>query len=333
MTADPFDGLGMPSSPMTPRPEFVAALRRRLTAELFPPVHLPDRSAPMANTETTAATAAAPSATDAASPPQLVPYLCCRNAAAALDFYATALGGLEQSRMVGDDGRIGHAEMILHGARIMLADEHPEIDVFGPEHYGGTSVSLNLEVDDVDAVYARALDAGAVGERAPQDEFYGARTGIIRDPFGHRWFLQTTIEQVSPAEMGRRAGEQGYDLVEPAAAPAPVEVGYLTFATSDTARARQFFGTLFGWAFEAGNAGEGYAHIANTRLPMGLTPEGVGQPPTPYFRVSSVAEYAARVQDLGGTVLSTDSYESGASATCKDDQGMTFLLWEPAPGY
>lgn len=339
MTTDPFDDLGVPATPVTPRPAFAAALRRRLQDELFPTINVPTRSRRMTSTEPTTSPEI-----EVGSTQRLIPYLCCRDAAAALEFYTSALGGTEESRMVGDDGRVGHAELVIHGSRIMLADEHPEIDVFSPQHYGGTAVSLHLVVDDVDAVYARATAAGAVGERAPVDEFYGSRAAIIRDPFGHRWFLQTPIEQVASPEMGRRAAEQGYALVEPPATPAaaavdatvgsePIEVGYLTFATTDTARAARFFGSLFGWELEQGSSGEGYAHIGNTKLPMGLTPAGVGEAPTPYFRVPSLREFTARVRELGGIIESTDVYESGGSATCRDDQGMTFMLWEPAPGY
>lgn len=344
MTADPFEVLAAGVTPMSPRPEFAAALRRRLTDELFPPLSVPERSPAMTTTEPVTATTA-PAEAEAGStasttvPNQrLIPYLCCRDAAAALDFYAVALGGVEQSRMVDDRGRVGHAEIVIHGSQVMLADEHPEIDVLSPQHYGGTPVSLHLEVDDVDAVYARAVAGGAIGERAPVDEFYGSRVAIIRDPFGHRWFMQTPLEHVSTPEMSRRAAQEGYELIapsEPEERPTtgPVEIGYLTFATSDTARAGRFFSALFGWELEPGNTGEGYAHIANTKLPMGLTPDGVGQPPTPYFRVPSAVEYSARVRELGGTVVSSEAYESGGSVTCRDDQGMTFMLWEPAPGY
>ncbi|MGD9705059.1 MAG: VOC family protein [Acidimicrobiia bacterium] len=334
MTTDPFETLTAPAGPLTPRAEFALGLRRRIETELFPTIDTPERAPVMSTTESSAAESAV-------STQRIIPYLCCRGAAEALDFYARALGAVEQSRMVGDDGRVGHAEITIQGARIMLADEHPEIDVFSPAHYGGSAVGLSLDVDDCDALYERAVAAGAIGLRPPADEFYGSRSATIADPFGHRWFLNTAIEQVSPAEMARRAADEGYSYEEHGTVTAPVasssnppvEVGYLTMATTDTARATRFFGSLFGWEFEAGHSGEGYAHIANTKLPMGFTPDGAGQPPTLYFRVESIDRYAARVRELGGTIVSTDTYDSGGSATCQDDQGATFLLWEPAPGY
>jgi PhnB protein len=274
---------------------------------------------------------------------RIVPYLCCRGAADALDFYARAFGAIELSRMVGDDGRVGHAEITIQGARVMLADEHPEVDVFSPAHYGGSAVGLNLDVDDCDALYEQAVAAGATGLRPPADQFYGSRSATVADPFGHRWVLNTRVEDLSGSEMTRRAADEGYAYQEPDPATSlrpsdspptqPIEIGYVTMATTDTVQAARFYGSLFGWQFEAGNAGDGYAHIANTTLPMGFTPEGAGQAPTLYFRVASIEQSASRVRELGGTVVSIDSYASGGSATCQDDQGATFLLWEPAPGY
>jgi PhnB protein len=336
MATDPFEMLAAPAPDLAvaPRAEFALDLRRRIEAELFPTVDTPERTTVMSTSE---------SLTTATATQRIVPYLCCRGAAGALDFYARAFGAIEQSRMVGDDGRVGHAEITIQGARIMLADEHPEVDVFSPAHYGGSAVGLNLDVDDCDALYEQAVAAGATGLRPPADQFYGSRSATVADPYGHRWFLNTRVEDLSGADMARRAADQGYAYEEPEPATSPVlapsapsdpiEIGYVTMATTDTERAARFFGSLFGWQFEAGNAGDGYAHIANTTLPMGFTPDGVGQAPTLYFRVASIEQFSSRVRELGGTVVSIDSYASGGSATCQDDQGATFLLWEPAPGY
>ena len=342
MTTDPFADLAAPAPAVEPRAEFARVLRRRLEEALYPTIDVPGRT-PMTTTEPTSTIAST------TTPPsqRIVPYLCCRDATGALDFYARAFGAVEVGRMVGDDGRIGHAEIVVQGSRIMLADEYPEIDVYSPAHFGGTGVALHVEVDDCDALYAQAVAAGASGLRPPEDQFYGERSATILDPYGHRWFLQTPVEHLDSEQMGRRATEGGYtffeaDVEQPdtvgahapgAPSDAPVEVGYLTLASTDTARAVAFFGELFGWQFEQGASGEGYAHIANTRLPMGITPDGVGEPPTLYFRVGSIAAMTPRVVALGGTVVSTDQYESGGSATCQDDQGSTFMLWEPAPGY
>ena len=135
---------------------------------------------------------------------QACPYLTVRNAAAALDFYARAFDATEHLRLTEPSGRIGHAEIRIGDALIMLADEYPEYGVVGPESRGGTTVSISLLVDDVDGFVKRAVDAGARVLRDVKDEFYGERTGRIEDPFGHAWQVATRIEDVSPEEMQRR---------------------------------------------------------------------------------------------------------------------------------
>ncbi|HZM71423.1 MAG TPA: VOC family protein [Candidatus Cryosericum sp.] len=138
---------------------------------------------------------------------EMFPYLHVRNAAQAIDFYTTAFGAKERFRLTEPGGRIGHAELDFGGMTLMLADEYPEFGIQGPQSIGGTSVSVHLHVDDADAAIRRAAKAGAVVEREPQDEFYGERGGVVRDPFGHRWNIGHNIEQVSPEEMQRRYTE------------------------------------------------------------------------------------------------------------------------------
>lgn len=133
----------------------------------------------------------------------LTPHLVVAGAEAAIAFYAQAFGAEEVLRMPMGD-RIGHAEMRIADSIFMLADEFPEMDIVGPKTRGGATSSLLIYTDDVDALFARALAAGATEERAPVDEFWGDRRGTIVDPFGHRWSLATHIEDVSEAEMQRR---------------------------------------------------------------------------------------------------------------------------------
>jgi PhnB protein len=135
---------------------------------------------------------------------RLFPYLSVRGAARAIAFYVEAFGANEQYRLPMPDGRVGHAELTIDGCSFWLADEYPEMKSTGPESLGGTSVSLALYVPDVDAFVGRASARGATVERAPRDEFYGDRTGILVDPFGHRWIIHSRREEVSPAEMQRR---------------------------------------------------------------------------------------------------------------------------------
>ena len=135
---------------------------------------------------------------------EVFPYLRVKGAAAAIDFYKQAFGATEGMRLAEPSGRIGHAEIKIGPATIMLADEFPEMGIVGPQTLGGTSIALHLHVDNVDALLARAITAGATVTRQPEDQFYGERTAAIRDPFGHEWLLGHTIEPVSPEEMQRR---------------------------------------------------------------------------------------------------------------------------------
>lgn len=129
------------------------------------------------------------------------PYMICKNTAEAIDFYKRAFGAVEVMRMAGPDGRIGHAEIKIGDSHIMLADEHPEISAYSPQHYGGTPVSVLLYVENADATVNEAVAAGAKIERPLEDEFYGDRAGTIVDPFGHQWYIHTHIRDVSPEEM------------------------------------------------------------------------------------------------------------------------------------
>ncbi|MGE5345533.1 MAG: VOC family protein, partial [Acidithiobacillales bacterium] len=132
------------------------------------------------------------------------PYLYIRGAAKALDFYQRAFGARVEVRMDGPDGKVGHAEISVGKARVMLADEHPEMNALSPETIGGTAASFLIYVPDVDAVFQQAVKAGAKPLRPVEDKFYGDRSGMILDPFGHQWALATHIEDVSPEEMKRR---------------------------------------------------------------------------------------------------------------------------------
>lgn len=137
----------------------------------------------------------------------VTPYLIVKNAAAALEFYKTAFGAVEIVRMQEGD-RVGHAEILIGDSHVMLADQYPEIGAMAPEPGNRPPVSMMLYVPDVDAVFARAVEAGATVERPLANQFYGDRTGGIMDPFGHRWYIGTHIEDVSPEEMKRRMAAQ-----------------------------------------------------------------------------------------------------------------------------
>lgn len=135
----------------------------------------------------------------------VTPYLIVRGGGDAIDFYKKAFGAVELFRMGGPDGKIGHAEIKIGDSPVMIADEYPEMGYKGPQSIGGSSVSLLIYVENVDAVFNQAVDAGATVKEKLTDKFYGDRMGTVVDPFGHVWHLGTHIEDVSPEEMERRA--------------------------------------------------------------------------------------------------------------------------------
>ena len=139
----------------------------------------------------------------------VTPYLIIRGAADAIEFYKKAFGAIELFRFPGPDGKIGHAEMQVGNSRIMLADEYPDMGYNGPQTLGGSPIALMIYLADVDAVFNRAVEAGATVKEPLQDKFYGDRIGTVVDPFGHRWHLATHQENVSMEEMERRAKAAG----------------------------------------------------------------------------------------------------------------------------
>jgi PhnB protein len=135
----------------------------------------------------------------------VTPYLIIDGAAKAIDFYKKVFGATEKMRMPSPGGKVGHAELTVGDSMIMLADEHPEMDHRGPHAYKGAAVSLMVYVSDVDATVKTAIASGAKVIRAVENQFYGDRMGTIEDPFGHRWYVATHVEDVPPDEMAKRA--------------------------------------------------------------------------------------------------------------------------------
>jgi uncharacterized glyoxalase superfamily protein PhnB len=192
----PFDDLRLLAElepAVRPDPRFVARLRARIAAALtadlddLPAVDLPERRTTV--TEPTTATAT------------IQPYICVSPATEAIAWYGAVFEAVETVRYTGDDGRIGHAEISIGGAEVMLSDPYPEMDVVSPLELGGTTTTLHLTLPDVDAVFSRAAAAGATIEREPTDQPYGLRSMTLRDPFGHRWMVGTPIGSPTTEEI------------------------------------------------------------------------------------------------------------------------------------
>jgi PhnB protein len=187
-------------------------------------------------------------------------YLCVKNAAAAIEFYKKVFGATEIMRLADPGGRIGHAEIRIGNSSIYLSDEHPEYGIVGPQTLGGSPVKMSLSVPDVDAVVARAIDAGGKIVRPVQDQFYGERSGHFEDPFGQVWMISTRTEELSAEELHRRfddmtkqgAFTQPQQEPDEKAAPAvrPIPEGFHTLtqylSVNGAARLVNFFKEAFG---------------------------------------------------------------------------------------
>jgi uncharacterized glyoxalase superfamily protein PhnB len=131
----------------------------------------------------------------------VTPHLVCAGAAEAIKFYERAFGATGGHAMLGPDGRVMHAQVRIGDSVVMLVDEYPEQGVRGPKALNGSPVTIHLYVDDVDAVYQRAIDSGAKATMPPTDMFWGDRYGMLEDPFGHRWSIATHKRDLTEAEM------------------------------------------------------------------------------------------------------------------------------------
>ena len=302
---DPFEALRSPLIPVDPDAEFAAALRARLQRALSLP-----RGVSMSATSTSTTTA-----TTAAASAVITPYLAVADARRALDWYADAFGARPRGEsIVMPDGRIGHAEITLGGARMMLSDAHPEIGVVAPEPGQGASVTLHIEVADVDSVTARAVTAGAVLDRAAADNPYG-RSAVLRDPFGHRWMLMTP----TPTPTG--------EVVRPG------DIGYVSLWVPDVGRAARFYASVLGWTYPPGDA---HSLMASGATPLhglvelsAVPPIFAGQQHPTLFRSHAVDDVDAavrRVRTAGGRAEEPAETPHGRTADCLDPDGAPFSV-------
>ncbi|MCX2713850.1 VOC family protein [Mycolicibacterium sp. J2] len=143
--------------------------------------------------------------------PAVTPHLVVDDAAAAIDFYVRAFGATELGRVPGPDGRLVHAALTVNGSTVMLNDDFPEYNdgkAQNPNALGGSPVTIHLTVTDVEAKFARAVEAGAQVVMPLEDQFWGDRYGMVRDPFGHQWSLGQPVREVSPEEIAQAMQSQ-----------------------------------------------------------------------------------------------------------------------------
>jgi len=144
--------------------------------------------------------------------PRLSPSLAVHDGNAAIAFYCSVLGATERMRMEAPGGKVAHAELTFGDSVLMVNDEFPEAGTTSPKSVGGTPVTISLYVDDVDDVFKRAIAEGATELRRVEDQFYGDRAGSFVDPFGHRWYVATHVEDVTPEEMAKRTAKAVAEL-------------------------------------------------------------------------------------------------------------------------
>ena len=280
------------------------------------------------------------------------PYLSVRGASAAISFYEKALGATVLSRIDQPDGRVGHAELNIGGAKIYLADEFPEIDFRSPESFGGSPVRIHLDVPDVDASARRMVAAGATVVRPVADQFYGDRSGQFRDPFGYTWTLSTHKEEVSPEEMRRRAAALAQQ--SPAQPPAetakkvnPIREGFHTvtpyLVIPEASQWLDFVKRAFGAEehFRAKRPGAEEV-IMHAEVKIGdsmvevadANPEYPATPMTLLLRVSDPDAAYERAVEAGATRFDpvTDHDYGSRGGTVKDASGNRWHIFTPTPG-
>ncbi|MEU7787176.1 VOC family protein [Amycolatopsis sp. NPDC049159] len=285
---EPFDALRRPSARVEPDPDFAAELRDNLRRSIL-------------NGADVTTTSEAPATTAALR--SLTPYLAVSDARAALDFYVEVFGAVRRGEpILMDDGRIGHAELAIGDAVLMLAEEYPEIGHVAPRE-GGASV--RVEVPDPDVSVARALERGATLIRAVSDSPYG-RGGSFRDPFGQRWLVSQAVASASPA---------------------PGSAMYFTFQVPEAEPAKSFYGAVLGWQFTPGSVSDAWG-FSGPGLEGGLWAGDRQVGWKLMYAVDDLAAALTRVRESGGQAGEVENHPYGTTADCTDNQGIEFWLWE-----
>lgn len=239
---------------------------------------------------------------DLAWGPTIQPYLGVRDARQALDWYVEVFGATRRGDpYVMPDGHIGHAELRIGDAVLMLAEYGP-----GPAQAGelrtGPAHSLFVSVPNVDDTVRRAVAAGAELERAPSDEPHG-RTGVVVDPFGHRWMVNTRPRSASQSRPG--------------------DIAYVTLSVRDAGRARQFYGAVLGSRVLNGET------TPAVGIWDGPMEDGQGLGTVPVYRVEDVDAAVARIRASGGRAFDPEDQPYGRIGSAVDPEGNHFSVWQP----
>jgi uncharacterized glyoxalase superfamily protein PhnB len=302
-----FAALREPVTPVSPDPEFAGRLRARLTREVFA-----SPGGAMSQQAVSQQTVTARAEREPAWPPALSPYIVVSDARRAIDWYAGVFGGQRRGEVyVNADGTIGHAEVGIGDAVLMLAEHSdlwPDVPVRAPDNPVTFSHTLHLQVDDVDGTTERARRGGASVEREPTDQPYG-RGSVIVDPFGHRWMLLRPPPQATRLRQG--------------------DVAHVTMLARDASRAREFYEAVLQVPFSPSHPGTW--RTEEIRPELGIGPSQGAEPEVQLcYRVDDIAAAAGRVRAAGGHAGEPERRPFGLLAECSDDQGTTFHLWQPA---
>jgi uncharacterized glyoxalase superfamily protein PhnB len=298
---DPMDALREPAMPVDPDPIFAARLREQLRRALL------DQPGGAMTEPTTKDEPANPA--DLAWPPTLTPYIAVRDARRALDWYVDVFGAQRRGEpYVMPDGSIGHAELGIGDAVLMLSEGSSEVPVQPPEGGGTFSHTIHAQIPDIDGAVQRARQGGAEVEREPVDLPYG-RVAVIIDPFGHRWMLNKPPGRATRQRHG--------------------DVGYITMVMPDDERAKDFYSDVLGWRFSPGTVERAW-NVDAVTPPIGLWASGEDRSEVQLcYRASDIHAATQRVRQHGGQAGEVDRKPYGLLAECVDNQGVAFQLWQP----
>lgn len=259
-------------------------------------------------------------------PVGVVPYVSVPDGAEAIVWYARTLGArMGGDPIVMDDGRIGHAELVINGGLFYLAEAFPEYG-FNASVLGELpSVTMHLTVPDVDSLVDHAVNEGARLERPPTDNPYG-RGGTFVDPFGHRWIVHQAAASSNATDVLPDATPTSTDR-PPINGEGQGDISYLTLMVPDSTRAQAFYGSVLGWTFNPGRVDDGW-EVVGVQPMTGLWGGDAVEVPTmvPMYRVDDIASAVERVRAAGGTATDPEEVSYGRSAECVDDQGTHFYL-------